>query len=79
MSGFWAFVGRALGESLDNWRSALFRMLFQPLIYLLVFGKILGRALPDSGYSLVVAPGIVSMLRIAVIRWLSRPASSRCW
>ncbi|HEY8158898.1 MAG TPA: ABC transporter permease [Methylobacter sp.] len=62
MTGFWAFVGRALGESLDNWRSALFRMLFQPLVYLLVFGKILGRALPDSGYSLVVAPGIVSML-----------------
>ncbi|MGZ5056839.1 MAG: ABC transporter permease [Methylobacter sp.] len=62
MSGFWAFVGRALGESLDNWRSALFRMLFQPLVYLLVFGKILGRALPDSGYSLIVAPGIVSML-----------------
>ncbi len=62
MSGFFAFVGRALGESLDNWRSALFRMLFQPLVYLLVFGKILGRALPDSGYSLVVAPGIVSML-----------------
>jgi ABC-2 type transport system permease protein len=62
MTGFWAFVGRALGESLDSWRSALFRMLFQPLVYLLVFGKILGRALPDSGYSLIVAPGIVSML-----------------
>lgn len=62
MSGFWAFVGRSLDESLDNWRSALFRMLFQPLVYLLVFGKILGRALPDSGYSLIVGPGIVSML-----------------
>lgn len=62
MSIFLAFVGRALGESLDNWRSALFKIVFQPLIYLLVFGRILGRALPDSGYSLIVGPGVVSML-----------------
>jgi ABC-type multidrug transport system permease subunit len=51
-----------LAESLENWRYALFRMLFQPFIYMLVFGKILGQALPGSGYSLVVAPGIVAML-----------------
>lgn len=61
-SGFWAFVARTLAESLENWRYALFRMLFQPFVYLLVFGKILGQALPGNGYSLTVGPGIVAML-----------------
>lgn len=62
MSGFFSFVGRALGESMENWRHVLFRMFFQPFVYILVFGKVLGGALPGSHYSLTVAPGIVSML-----------------
>ncbi|WP_031430114.1 ABC transporter permease [Methylomicrobium agile] len=61
-SGFWAFVARTLAESLENWRYALFRMVFQPFVYLLVFGKILGQALSGSGYSLTVGPGIIAML-----------------
>lgn len=62
MKGFGAFVGRAAFEAMGNWRYALFKMLFQPFVYLLVFGKILGTALAGSGYALIVAPGIVSML-----------------
>lgn len=66
MKTFWAFVLRSLREGVSDPRHGLFRFFFQPLVYLIVFGEILGQAFPmpvsGGSYSNVVAPGILAIL-----------------
>ena len=62
MSAFYAFMLRACRETLQDWLHSLFRLVFQPTVYLLVFGKILGPTFPSTNYAAVVAPGILAML-----------------
>lgn len=62
MRAFSGFALRACHESMQDWPHTLFRMVFQPLVYLLVFGKVLSPVFPGGGYATVVAPGILSIL-----------------
>jgi ABC-2 type transport system permease protein len=62
MSAFIAFSLRAFRESMQSWSHALFRLIFLPLVYLLVFGKVMNPLLAGPGYAAVAVPGIVSML-----------------
>lgn len=62
MSVFIAFTVRAFRESMQSWPHALFRLIFLPLVYLVVFGKVMNPLLPGPGYAAVAVPGILSML-----------------
>jgi ABC-type multidrug transport system permease subunit len=66
MNTFISFIQRDLMEGRTSWKHTLFKFFFQPLIYLFVFGYILGSVLPAgmSGgrYSDIVAPGILAVL-----------------
>jgi len=62
MNAFLAFSLRTCRENLQDWPHTVFRLVFQPLVYLLVFGKVLNPIVPGGGYAAVVAPGILSML-----------------
>ena len=62
MRAFSTFALRVCKESMQDWSHTLFRLIFQPLVYLLVFGKVLSPAFPESGYAMIVAPGILSIL-----------------
>lgn len=45
----------------------LIRVVFQPAIYLFVFGHVVGRVIPVSGqngYGAVIAPGIIAMATV---------------
>jgi ABC-2 type transport system permease protein len=58
-----AYALRCLTEAVVDWRSAVQRLLFQPLVYLLVFGGVLGGTKLGGGdYAQVVAPGIVAIV-----------------
>lgn len=59
-----AYALRCLTEAVVDWRSAVQRLLFQPLVYLLVFGGVLGGTRLGGGadYAQVVAPGIVAIV-----------------
>lgn len=64
-SPIWAaYVLRCLTEAVVDWRSAVQRLLFQPLVYLLVFGGVLGgtKVIGGGDYAQVVAPGIVAIV-----------------
>lgn len=58
-----AYALRCLTEAVVDWRGAVQRLLFQPLVYLLVFGGVLGGTKLGGGdYAQVVAPGIVAIV-----------------
>ncbi len=59
-----AYALRCLTEAVVDWRGAVQRLLFQPLVYLLVFGGVLGGTKIGGGgdYAQVVAPGIVAIV-----------------
>lgn len=61
-----AYAARGLAEAVIDWRSAVQRLLFQPLVYLVVFGGVLGNSTAISGggsdYAQIVAPGIVAIV-----------------
>ncbi len=66
MNTFISFIHRDLREGLLSWKHTLFKFLFQPFVYLFVFGYILGKVFPigmsNGNYSDVVAPGILAMM-----------------
>lgn len=61
-----AYAYRCLTEAVADRRSAIQRLLFQPLVYLVVFGGVLGNSMVtgtgDGDYAQVIAPGIVAIV-----------------
>lgn len=62
LSTWAAYALRSLAEAVADWRGAVQRLAFQPLIYLLVFGGVLGNTSAVAAQPLVVAPGIIAIV-----------------